>query len=139
MYHLSTFLFQKNESVKERVAEGISKYLPKNAMKLRKFPHFCCIFHQFMDHVSTNNKVSITAGQGREGLVVQSNVVKGRAGQCLQVKGSTCIPVSQKRLAVWKFKISCLCSIQSVHSYLSWHWRMMHNFQKICQVVSKMI
>ena len=100
MYHLSTFHFQKNKSVKEKVAEGISKYLPKNAMKLRKFLHFCCIFHQFMDHVSTNNKVSITAGRGRAGLAVQSNVVKGRAGQCLQGKGSTCVSVSQKRLTV---------------------------------------
>ena len=42
------------------MAEGVRKYLPKNAMKLRKFPHFCCIFHQFIDQVSTNNKVSIT-------------------------------------------------------------------------------
>ena len=27
-----------------RVAEGVSKYLPtKHAMKLRKFPHLCCL------------------------------------------------------------------------------------------------
>ena len=27
-----------------RVAEGISKYLPtKHAMKLRQFPHLCCL------------------------------------------------------------------------------------------------
>ena len=42
------------------MAEGVRKYLQQNAMRLRKFPHFCCIFHQFMDQVSTNNKVSIT-------------------------------------------------------------------------------
>ena len=29
MYHLSTFRFQKNEGVNKRVAEGVSKYLPK--------------------------------------------------------------------------------------------------------------
>ena len=37
IYHLSTFHFQKNEGVNEWVTEGVSKYLPKNAMKLRKF------------------------------------------------------------------------------------------------------
>ena len=58
--------FQKNEGVNERVAERVSKYLPKNAVKLRKFPHFCHIFQQFMDQVSTNNKVSITQ-QGKVG------------------------------------------------------------------------
>ena len=26
----------------ERVAEGINKYVPKHAMKLRTFSHFCC-------------------------------------------------------------------------------------------------
>ena len=62
-WHIS---FPKNEVVNERVAESASKYLPKNAMKLRKFPHFCCIFRQFMDQVSTNNKVSITQ-QGKVG------------------------------------------------------------------------
>ena len=66
MYHLSTFHFQKNEGVNERVPEVVSKYLPKNALKLSKFPHFCCIFQQFMDQVSTNNKVSITK-QGKVG------------------------------------------------------------------------
>ena len=63
---LSTFYFQKNEGVNERVTDDISKYLPRNAMKLGKFPDFCCIFHQFMDRVSTNNKVSITQ-QGKVG------------------------------------------------------------------------
>ena len=66
MDHLNTFHFQKNEGVNERIAEGISKYLPKNAMKLRKFSHFCCIFHQFLYQVSTNNEVSITQ-QGKIG------------------------------------------------------------------------
>ena len=60
--------FQKNEGVNERVTDSVSKYLPTNAMKFRRFPHFCCIFHQFMDQVSTNNKLSITqqakVGQG---------------------------------------------------------------------------
>ena len=40
LYHLSTFHFQKNERVNEKVAEGVSKDLPKTAMKLRKFPNF---------------------------------------------------------------------------------------------------
>ena len=35
---LAHFIFKKM-----RVAEGISKYLPKNAMKLRKFPHLCWV------------------------------------------------------------------------------------------------
>ena len=34
----STFHFQKNDGVNERVAEDVSKYLPNNAKKLRKFP-----------------------------------------------------------------------------------------------------
>ena len=38
-----TFHFQKNEAVNERVAEDVSKYPQKNAMKLRKFPHFCWV------------------------------------------------------------------------------------------------
>ena len=38
---LAHFIFKKNEGVNESVAEGVSKYLPKNAMKLRKFPYFC--------------------------------------------------------------------------------------------------
>ena len=37
----STFHFQKNEGVNERVVEDVSEYLPKSAMKLRKFPHSC--------------------------------------------------------------------------------------------------
>ena len=40
LYHLSTFHFQKNERVNEKVAEGVSKDLPKIAMKLRKFSNF---------------------------------------------------------------------------------------------------
>ena len=32
---LAHFIFKKM-----RVAKGVSKYLPKNVMKLRKFPHF---------------------------------------------------------------------------------------------------
>ena len=40
MYILSTFYLKK----KMGVAEGVSKYLPtKRAMKLRKFPHLCCL------------------------------------------------------------------------------------------------
>ena len=40
MYILSTFYLIK----KMGVAEGVSKYLPtKRAMKLRKFPHLCCL------------------------------------------------------------------------------------------------
>ena len=66
MYHLSTFHFQKNEGVNERVPEVVSKYLPKNSIKLSKFLHFRCIFQQFMDQVSTNNKLSITK-QGKVG------------------------------------------------------------------------
>ena len=73
MSNLSTFHFQNNEGVNERVAESGSKYLPKNAMILRKFPHFCCIFHRFMDQVSTDNKVSITQQDkvGRVGCAKQ--------------------------------------------------------------------
>ena len=80
------------------MAEGVSKYLPQNVIKLRNFPHFCCIFQQFMDQMSSNNKVSITqhVGHVRAVLAVQSNVVKDRTGQCLQVQGRTCIAVSQK-------------------------------------------
>ena len=102
MYHLSIFHFQKIEAVNENGAELVSKYLSKNAVKLRKFPHFYCIFHQFMDQVSTNNKIIKynTAEKGRAGLAVQRNVVKGRAGQYLQVQGRTCIAVSEKRLTV---------------------------------------
>ena len=58
--------FPKNEGVNEKVAEGVTKYLPKNAIKFKKFPHFFCIFQQFMDQVSTNNQVSITQ-QGKVG------------------------------------------------------------------------
>ena len=73
MYHHSTFHFQKNEGVNEGVAEGASKYLPTNAMKLRKFLHFCCIIRQFMDQVSTNNKVSITRqGQVGQGWLLRA-------------------------------------------------------------------
>ena len=73
MYRFGTFHFQKNEGVNERVAEGVSKYLPKSAMKLRKFPQFCCIFHQFMDQVSTNNKASIThQGKVEQGLLCKA-------------------------------------------------------------------
>ena len=75
MYHLSTFHFQKNEGVNERLAESVSKYLPKNAMKFRKLPQFCCIFHQFMDQVSTNNKVSTT----QHGKVGKFGCVKQRS------------------------------------------------------------
>ena len=63
---LAYFISKTNEGVNERVAEGVTKYLPKNAMKLRTFPHFCCIFYQFLDQVSTNNKVIISQ-QGKVG------------------------------------------------------------------------
>ena len=59
MYHPSTFHFQKNEGANERVAAG-AIINTKNEMKLRKFPQFCSIFHQFVDHVSTNNKINMT-------------------------------------------------------------------------------
>ena len=38
-YHIS---FPKKWGCEWRGAEGVKKYLPKNAMKLRKFPHFFC-------------------------------------------------------------------------------------------------
>ena len=37
--YLAHFIFKKMS-----LAEGVSKYLPtKHAMKLRKFPHLCCL------------------------------------------------------------------------------------------------
>ena len=41
-----------------RVAEGVSKYLPtKRAMKLRKFPHLCCLLKGGGDNFYKKNKL----------------------------------------------------------------------------------
>ena len=58
------------------------------------------------------------------GLTVQSNAVKGRAGQCLQVQGRTCIAVSQKswQFENLKFHVLALSKVSTVicHGIEEW-------------------